>query len=199
MGAGSGIGRAGVAGLAAPPNPMIGSGMGMGMPMGNLGMGMGGYGRGINQPMGMGMGMGMGMNMGIGPGALPPGGMPSSQAIRGIGYNPMAGMGGYGSQQYGGYRWGSSPIGTVHGVKRGRWQQGTSAEALLEPCMLPILFCFPFGWAIVAYRSCTVICVDSFASTTAFVVSNMGAFWPLPGCTGVIFSGLMRAASSSFS
>ncbi|MQL95645.1 hypothetical protein Taro_028319 [Colocasia esculenta] len=112
MGSGSGIGRAGAMGLAAPPNPMMGSGMGMGTAMGNpgsMGMGMGmagmgGYGAGMNQqPIGMGMG---GMNMGMGQGAAmrPPTGMPSGPAMPGMGYNPMMGMGGYGSQQFGGYR-----------------------------------------------------------------------------------------------
>ncbi|CAA6655248.1 unnamed protein product [Spirodela intermedia] len=87
MGSGSGIGRAGVVGLAPLQTPLL-----------VLAWGWGWY------QSTHGMGMGMGMNMGVGAGAQPPGGMPSGQAMRGMGYNPMAGMGGYGSQQYGGYR-----------------------------------------------------------------------------------------------
>lgn len=122
MGAGSGIGRAGATGIAPPQNPMVGSSMGMGMGMGGgaaMGMtpGMGG-GAAMGMTPGMGMGMGnavmrMGMNqppMGIGmapgPGAQmwPPNGMPAlGPAMPGVGYNPMMGMGNYGSQQsYGG-------------------------------------------------------------------------------------------------
>ncbi|KAM0944942.1 putative ENTH domain-containing protein [Dioscorea sansibarensis] len=99
MGAGSGVGRAGASSLAPLRNPMMGSAMGMGTAMG------GGYGVGMNQPMGMGMGM----NIGVGqaPPMRPPIGMaPSGPGMPGISYNPMMGMGGYGSQQPygGGYR-----------------------------------------------------------------------------------------------
>lgn len=109
MGTGSGMGRAGTVGLVAPPNPMIGAGMGMNHPMG-MGMGIGGYAGAFNQQtmamnMGMGMNMGVAMNKGIGGVGMPPGSMPSGQNIQGNnGYNPTGGMGGYGSQIYGGYR-----------------------------------------------------------------------------------------------
>lgn len=110
MGSGSGIGRAGANTLIRPPNPTMGMGMmggvgmgmgmmgggGMGMGMvGNGGMGMGGYGGSINQPMGMGMP------------PRPPMGTPmGGTGMPGVGYNPMMGMGNYGSQQPygGGYR-----------------------------------------------------------------------------------------------
>ncbi|XP_078427918.1 clathrin interactor EPSIN 2-like [Wolffia australiana] len=105
MGAGSGMGRSAAVGLA-PQNPMVGPGMGMGV---GMGMGMGGYGGGFNQPMGMGMGLGMNMNMNMnmsmGSGAMGPGGMAPTQIVRGNGYNPMPGSGGFGSQQqYSNYR-----------------------------------------------------------------------------------------------
>nr|XP_009418343.1 PREDICTED: clathrin interactor EPSIN 2-like isoform X3 [Musa acuminata subsp. malaccensis] len=131
MGSGSGIGRAGASSLAVPPNPMMGNGMGMGMGgmgmmggagmgmgmmggsgmgmgmMGGagmgmgMGMGMGGYGGSMNQPMGMGMNMGM--NQGMMPQRPPMGGPLGGNGIPGAGYNPMMGMGNYGSQQpYGG-------------------------------------------------------------------------------------------------
>ncbi|KAG1359762.1 clathrin interactor EPSIN 2 [Cocos nucifera] len=106
MGTGSGIGRAGVSGLAPPPNPMMGSGMGMSGGVGTgMGMGIGGYGGGMNQPMGMGMNMGMGMGMGM-PMRPPTGMVPSGPGMPGVVYNPMMGMGNYGSQRPygGGYR-----------------------------------------------------------------------------------------------
>ncbi|XP_026665489.2 clathrin interactor EPSIN 2-like [Phoenix dactylifera] len=108
MGAGSGIGRAGMSGLAPPLNPMMGSARGMGGGVGaGMGMGIGGYGGGMNQSMSMGMGMNMGMGMGVGMPMRPPTGMvPSGPGMPGVGYNPMMGMGSYGSQQPygGGYR-----------------------------------------------------------------------------------------------
>ncbi|KAJ8459329.1 hypothetical protein OPV22_032255 [Ensete ventricosum] len=129
MGSGSGIGRAGASALAVPSNPMMGNGMGMGMGgmgmmggagmgmgmmggsgmgmgmgmMGGAGMGMGmsGYGGSMNQPMGMGMNMGM--NQGMMPQRPQMGGPPGGNGMPGAGYNPMMGMGNYGSQQpYGG-------------------------------------------------------------------------------------------------
>ncbi|KAJ8497623.1 hypothetical protein OPV22_008175 [Ensete ventricosum] len=106
MGSGSGIGRAGANILTRPLNPTMGMGMGMGMGimggggmgmgmMGNGGMGMGGYGGSINQPMGMGMPPRPSMGAPMGGSGMP-----------GVGYNPMMGMGNYGSQQPygGGYR-----------------------------------------------------------------------------------------------
>ncbi|URD75116.1 ENTH [Musa troglodytarum] len=114
MGSGSGIGRTGANTLTRPPNPTMGMGMGMGMMggggmgmgmmggggmgmgmMGNGGMGMGGYGGGINQPMGMGM-----------PPRPPMGAPMGGTGMPGVRYNPMMGMGNYGSQQPygGGYR-----------------------------------------------------------------------------------------------
>ncbi|WOL18077.1 clathrin interactor EPSIN 2-like isoform X3 [Canna indica] len=119
MGTGSGIGRAGANAMAGPPNPMMGSGMGMGMGMMRgpgmmggpgmgmmgggggmgMGMGMGGYGGNMSQPMSMGMNQGM-------PSRPPMGVPPGSGGMPGVGYNPMMGMGNYGSQQPfgGGYR-----------------------------------------------------------------------------------------------
>lgn len=114
MGSGSGIGRASANTFTRPPNPTMGMGMGMGMMgsggmgmgmmgggrmgmgmMGNGGMGMGGYGGSINQPMGMGM-----------PPRPPVGAPMGGTGMPGVGYNPMMGMGNYGSQQPygGGYR-----------------------------------------------------------------------------------------------
>lgn len=94
MGSGSGIGRSGATSIP-PQNHMMTPQMGMGAPGMNLGMG--GYARG--QPMGMGIGQG-------GAPMQPGFGMPQGQTMpRGVGYNPMLGMGGnnYGSQQpYGG-------------------------------------------------------------------------------------------------
>lgn len=111
MGSGSGIGRAGIGPGAINPTtrPTMGSGMGMGMGMGSgglvgMGMGIGGYNGAMNQPMGMNnMGMGMAQGSSTRPRPefqSPPPGFPGS------GYNPMMGMGGYGSHQPygGGYR-----------------------------------------------------------------------------------------------
>ncbi|XP_074584843.1 clathrin interactor EPSIN 3-like isoform X2 [Curcuma longa] len=104
-GAGMGIGpMGGGPGMGIGP---MGGGLGMGIgPMGGgagmgMRMGMGGYGGNMGQPMCMGMNPGMNQGMPLRPpmGAPPPG----QGGTAGFGYNPMSGMGNYGSQQpYGG-------------------------------------------------------------------------------------------------